>query len=76
VLGAFLRLVFVAILVSIPLTWWMLGRWLEHFANRIPLSWWLFALPALVLVVLAVAVVSYHTIKTAFLNPAITLKDE
>ncbi len=74
--GDFLRLVMLAILVSLPLTWWLLRQWLEDFENRIEISWWLFAIPAFVLVTLAVAVVSYHTIRTAFLNPAITLKDE
>ena len=72
----FVRLVLVATLISVPLTWWLLSRWLEDFANRIHLAWWLFVLPAMVLTVLAVAVVSYHTIRTAFLNPASTLKDE
>ena len=72
----FLKLVGLAIVLSLPLSYWLLNSWLEDFANRITLSWWLFAVPAIGLIVVAALTVSYHTIKTAFLNPATTLKDE
>lgn len=72
----FLKLVGLAILLSIPLSYWLLDRWLQDFANRITLNWWLFAIPAIGLIVVAALTVSYHTIKTAYLNPAATLKDE
>lgn len=72
----FLKLVGLAIVISLPLSYWLLNRWLEDFANRITLSWWLFVIPAIGLIVVAAITVSYHTIKTAFLNPAATLKDE
>lgn len=72
----FLKLVGLAILLSLPLSYWLLNNWLEEFANRIDLSWWLFAIPAIALIIVAALTVSYHTIKTAVLNPATTLKDE
>lgn len=72
----FLKLVGLAIIISIPLSYWLLDTWLQDFANRISLNWWVFTAPALGLIVVAALTVSYHTIKTAFLNPAVTLKDE
>lgn len=74
--GDFLKLVGIAIVISIPLSWWLMNNWLENFANRISLSPWLFLVPALVLIVIAIGTVSYHTYYTANLNPAKTLKDE
>lgn len=72
----FLKWVGLAILISVPLNWWVMNNWLENFANRINLSLWLFLIPALILVAIATATVSYHTLKTAFVNPAKTLKEE
>ena len=72
----FLKLVAVSILISVPLTFWIMKNWLDNFANRIDLGILVFLLPAVLLVIIAVATVSYHTFKTAGLNPATTLKDE
>ncbi len=72
----FLKLVTFSIVVSLPLSWFLLDGWLDNFANRIPLSLWLFVIPGIVLVVVAAGTVSYHTVVTANVNPADTLKDE
>src|SRR6185437_11663703 len=39
----FLRLVVVALVVAVPLSWWAMNKWLHDFAYRIGLSWWIFA---------------------------------
>jgi len=72
----FLKLVTWAIIISLPLTWWLLDQWLDNFTNRIPLTWWLFMVPACLLIIVAAGTVSYHTVFTANVNPASTLKDE
>ncbi|MEQ8472661.1 MAG: ABC transporter permease [Marinoscillum sp.] len=74
--GDFMKLVGIAILISVPLSWWIMDNWLQNFANRISLSPISFILPGLVLILIALATVSYHTYHTANLNPATTLKDE
>lgn len=72
----FLKWVGLAILVSLPLTWLVMHNWLDGFANRINLSWWLFLIPAVILIAIAVATVSFHTLRTAQRNPVIFLKEE
>lgn len=72
----FLKWVGLAILLAVPLNWLVMNNWLDNFANRINLSWWIFFIPALVLLAIATATVSYFTLRTANLNPANTLKDE
>lgn len=74
--GDFLKLVGIAIAISIPISWWLMNNWLENFANRISLSPMLFLIPAFILLFIAVATVSYHTYYTANMNPAKTLKEE
>jgi putative ABC transport system permease protein len=72
----FLKLVGVAIVLSIPLTYYLMGEWLGNFATRINLNVWLFLVPALILVVIALVTVSYHTLRAIFTNPSENLKYE
>ena len=72
----FMKWIGLAILLAIPLNWWILEGWLQNFATRISLSALLFLVPALVLVIIATSTVSFYTIKTANQNPAETLQDE
>ncbi len=72
----FLKLVGISIVLSVPLTYYLMGEWLGNFATRIGLNVWLFLIPALVLVVIAIATVSYHTLRVIFTNPSENLKYE
>jgi putative ABC transport system permease protein len=40
----FLKLVGLALVIAVPLSWWAMQKWLQGFAYRVPLSWWMFAL--------------------------------
>ncbi len=44
----FAILVMVAIVLAVPVSWWVMFNWLNEFANRIPLSWWIFVVPSLI----------------------------
>jgi putative ABC transport system permease protein len=66
----------VAIIMATPLTWWIMSRWLQDFANRISLSWWIFALPSLLVMFIAFITVSFHTIRVARTNPTTSLRYE
>ena len=72
----FLKLVGISILISLPISIWIINLWLDNFASRISLSAVLFIIPAFILSLIAVFTIAYHTYKAATLNPATTLKDE
>lgn len=72
----YILLMMAAIIVAIPLTWWIMDSWLQDFAYRIELSWWTFALPSLLVIVVALLTVSVHTIKAARTNPGKSLRYE
>lgn len=72
----FVKLVIISILIAAPLSWWLMNNWLQDFESRIQLGVGLFLLPALVIVLIAIGTVAFHTFKTARLNPAETLHDE
>lgn len=72
----YLLLMGVAILLATPLTWWIMNNWLQEFANRISLAWWIFALPSLVVILVAMITVSIHTLQAARTNPTTALRYE
>lgn len=72
----FLLLVGVANLIAWPLAYLVLNQWLQSFAYRTELSVWIFILSGLSALVLALAVISYHTVRTASINPSEVLRHE
>ena len=72
----FIRLVLVAILVAIPVAWWVMQNWLESFAYRIEINWVVFALAGFLAVCIALLTVSFQAIKAAVANPVKSLRTE
>ena len=72
----FVKLVGLATLVACPLTYLALTRWLASYAYHIDLGWLLFAIPALLVVVIALATVSYQSMRAALANPVKSLRYE
>jgi putative ABC transport system permease protein len=72
----FLKLVGLAFLVSVPIAWYGMSRWLEDYAYRIPVEWSVFALTGSLAVGIALLTVSFQSIKAALANPVKNLRDE
>jgi len=72
----FLKLVVIAILLSLPLGWIAMNRWLKDFSYRINIPWWIFAIAALLAILIALLTVSFQAIKTAIQNPVKSLRTE
>jgi putative ABC transport system permease protein len=72
----FLKLVGIAIVLAIPVSIWLLNKWLQKFEYRITLSWWMLGLAGLITVIIAITTVSYQAIKAALANPVKSLRSE
>jgi putative ABC transport system permease protein len=72
----FLRLVLIALLISVPISWWAMHKWLEGFAYRTDIRWWMFALSGALAVLIAFLTVSFHTVRAASANPVRSLRSE
>lgn len=72
----FLKLVLVASVIAIPLTWYGIDQWLGNFAFRIGMRWELFVVPVLILIVIALVTVSVQILRGASVNPANVLRSE
>lgn len=72
----FLKLVFLASFIAIPVAWYVMSRWLQNFAYKVTLAWWMFAASVLLVLVVALLTVSYQSIKVALMNPVKSLRSE
>jgi putative ABC transport system permease protein len=72
----FLKLVFIAMIIAIPIAWLAANKWLEHYPYRISLSWWMFASAGVLVIFIALATVSFQAIKAAIANPVKSLRSE
>jgi putative ABC transport system permease protein len=72
----FVKLVGIATLISFPVAWYAMNKWLQDFAYRTSINWWIFAAAGLLAVVITIITVSFRAIKAALTNPVISLRSE
>jgi putative ABC transport system permease protein len=72
----YMKLAAVAFIIAIPLTIYLINRWLAGFAYRVDIDWWMVVVPVSLVLVIVLLVVSLQSLKTALLNPSHTLKNE
>ena len=72
----FLKLIAIAFVLSIPLAWYGMEKWLQDFAFRIDIKWWMFALTGLAVFLVAYLTIGYQSLKAALVNPVKSLRSE
>lgn len=70
----FIRLIILSICIASPIAWWTMNRWLQGYAYRIDMAWWMFVSVGLVALIIALATVSFQTVKSAISNPVKSLR--
>ncbi len=71
-----LRWVAIAFVISTPIAWYAMHRWLENFAYKTELSWWIFTLAGVSALLIALFTVSWQSWKAASRNPVEALRYE
>ncbi len=66
----------IGIALSIPITWWLMTDWLSDFAYRINIGVVTFIISAIISAVIALLVISFHTLRAALVNPVKSLRVE
>lgn len=72
----FVQLVFWAMCLGLPVGWYVSSKWLQTYAFQTNLSWWIFAGSGAILMVIALATVSFQAFKAATTNPVNSLSSE
>lgn len=74
--GDFIKMVSMAVLIALPLSYHLANNWLNDFAYRIDLKWWYFLFSALIAVLIALFTVGLQTMKAARISPVNYLRDD
>jgi putative ABC transport system permease protein len=72
----FTKWVMAANVIALPIAWYVASRWLQNYAYRIRISWWFYLLSAGLALTIAVLTVGYQSLKSAFANPADSIRYE
>lgn len=72
----FILLVMIAQLIASPLAWAAMHNWLQDYAYRIHIGGWIFVFAGLTAILIALLTVSFQALKSAFMNPARSLRSE
>lgn len=70
----FVRLVLIAFVIAVPISWWAMTKWLQDYAYKTSLSWWIFGAAGLVVIFIALLTVGFQAINTAIRNPVKSLR--
>ncbi|MGC4035888.1 MAG: ABC transporter permease [Chitinophagaceae bacterium] len=72
----FLKLVMIAFVIAVPVTWWVMHNWLQDFAYRININAGVFIIAGIAAFVIALVTISFQAIKAAMANPVKSLRTE
>ena len=72
----FVTLVIISFIISAPIAYWAMSKWLMGYAYHVHMQWWVFAAAGLLSVVITLLTVSYQSIKAALANPVKSLRTE
>jgi putative ABC transport system permease protein len=68
--------ILIAFLIALPVSWYAMHTWLQHFAYRTGISWWVFVLALLLSMLVAGITISWRTYLAAIRNPVDALRYE
>jgi putative ABC transport system permease protein len=72
----FLKLVLIALVLAVPIAWYLMNEWLKDFAYRVDIEWWIFIVAAIIAIIIAFITISTQAIKAAMSNPVKSLRTE
>ena len=74
--GDFIKLVVIALVLAIPVSWLAMNSWLQGFTYRIHITGGVFIAAGLLAIGIALLTVGYQSIRAALANPAKSLRSE
>lgn len=72
----FLKLIGIAFVLAIPISWYFIHNWLQDFAYRTEINLMVFVYTALATLFIVLLTISWQTLRAAFLNPAESIRTE
>ncbi len=72
----FIKLVVLALIISIPIAYYFMTSWLAAFEYHISIKWWVFALSGIAAILVAFLTVGIQSTRAALVNPVDSIRGE
>lgn len=72
----FSKLVILAFIVAIPLSWYLINNWLQNYSYKTEINWWVYLAAGFITLLIAILTMSFQSIRAAVSNPVESLKHE
>ena len=66
----------ISFLLAVPVSYFVIIRYLEGFAHKAPVSWWLFAIAGILVGIISYMTLYFQIKRAVRINPAVVLKSE
>ncbi|MFD0941755.1 ABC transporter permease [Pedobacter boryungensis] len=73
---SFVKMIMVSIVIAVPLSYYLMGKWLTKFEFHTEISWWIIPIAAFGTLAIALITISFQAFKSAKANPVDALKYE
>lgn len=75
-----IRFFVIQVMIAVPFglgcAYFAMSGWLRDFAYRTGIGWWFFMIPVLMVLIIAILTVAVQVLRTAGINPAVSLRHE
>jgi len=72
----FVRWTIIAMVIAMPVSWYAMNRWLEHYAYKTDIEWWVFLLSGILVLATVILTVIFQSYRAAIKNPVEALRYE
>lgn len=72
----FITLIIIALVISTPISYYLMGQWLQKFNYRTSISWEIIAIACFGALLITLITVSFQAVKAAIANPVKSLRTE
>ncbi len=72
----FAKLVVIGFFLAAPLSWWVMGEYLNQYNYHTTIAWWMLPITGLVTLIVSLLIVSAQALKAATMNPSKSLRTE
>jgi putative ABC transport system permease protein len=73
---SFINLILISILISSPIAWYFMRKWLQDFAFRVDINWQVFLFAGIISLLIAFITIFFQSLKASVQNPIKSLKED
>ena len=74
--NSYLKLLAISLVIALPVAWWFGNNYLNDFAYKTSIGWWIFAVAALITILITILTVCLQAMKAAMADPVKSIKVE